>query len=86
MTTALVKLFPAEKTSRNRCKFDALNFNAKPLAGTNQPVADARYYIDSVDDEKAVDHRGGHFDYLVKREDFEKNIICNFYVKKNIET
>jgi uncharacterized coiled-coil protein SlyX len=57
MTTALVKLFPAGKTDRHDYKFDALDFDAKPLAGTNQPVADARYYVDNDDDapKEAVD-------------------------------
>ena len=55
MTTALVKLFPADRSS---CKFDALHFDAKPLAGTNQPVADSRYYINGSDNNNnAVDRQ-----------------------------
>ncbi len=58
MTTALVKLFNAVKTDQS-CKFDAPGFNQKPLADTNQPVSDSRYYyIESdVDNTKSVVNR-----------------------------
>ena len=56
MTTALVKLFPAKTTTEQICKFDALTFNPKPLAGTNQPVSNSRFYTD-IDDDQPVNRQ-----------------------------